>query len=178
MEMTTVPSKTPLGTASGTWRVDPQTSTASFSAATLWGRIPVRGHLGQVTGTLRWHGADGRGRMAINAAALSTGIKLRDHHLRSRAFFDVRNHPEVVVEANEIAEDGRGLRLRGELLVRGQRHPFDCVAIVETLSSHQIALDAEAEFDLNQLGMSRGLAHMIPAGVTAHVRIVLHREIA
>jgi polyisoprenoid-binding protein YceI len=164
-----------LGT---TWRVDPHQSEARFAASTLWGAVPVTGRLGEVSGALAWDGAAGRGRMAVATATLSSGITLRDHHLRSRAFFHVAEHPEVTFEAHEVVADGGNVQLRGELLIRGHRHPFECTATVEAVGENRLVLATEAAFDLDELGMSRGLLRMIPAGVKASVRVVLKRATA
>lgn len=169
--------QSPCGAFATTWRIDPDHSVAVFTAVTLWGRVPVTGQLGPLTGSLSWDGGGGSGRLAIATAGVSTGIRLRDHHLRSGAFFNVADHPEITFEAGEVVViDGGQVRLSGELLVRGRRHPFECTAAVEALDENRIALAAEAAFDLDELGMSRGLLRMIPAGVKAAVRVVLQRE--
>ena len=166
----------PFGPVAATWRIDPDRSVARFTAATLWGRVPVSGQLGRLRGSLNWDGAQGHGRLAIATAGVSSGIELRDRHLRSGAFLDVANHPEITFEAGEVVVDGGRVRLTGELLVRGRRHPFACTAVVEALDESRVALETEAAFDLGELGMSRGLLRMIPAGVKAAVRVVLRRE--
>ena len=179
------------------WQVDTAQSSAAFQAGSLWGLVPVRGDLGEVTGTLEWDGCDGRkrmaiaaaglsgtrewdgsegrGRIAIAAAGLSSGIRLRDHHLRGSDFFDVANHPEVVFDATEVLADGAAVQLRGELHVRGRRHPFATTANIRRVSTDRIELHATAPLDLDELGMTRGLLRMISAAVTADVRVVLQR---
>lgn len=179
---TTAPRATaekPFGPVAATWRIDPDQGVARFTAATLWGRVSVSGQLGRLQGTLSWDGARGQGRLAIATAGVSSGIALRDHHLRSGAFFDVANHPEITFDASEVVGvDGGHVQLRGELVVRGRRHPFACTAAVEALDENRVALDTEAAFDLGELGMSRGVLQMIPAGVKAAVRVVMRRESA
>jgi polyisoprenoid-binding protein YceI len=173
----TINTSKPLATST-TWRIDPDQSEARFAAATLWGGVPVSGQLGEVSGTLAWDGAAGRGQMTIATPTLSSGIALRDHHLRSRAFFHVAEHPELTFDAHEVIADCGHVRLRGELLVRGRRHPFECSATVKALDDSQIALETEAALDLDELGMSRGLLRMIPAGVKASIRVVLKQAAA
>jgi polyisoprenoid-binding protein YceI len=168
--------ESPFDAVAATWGVDPDQSVARFSSATLWGRVPVSGRLGRLRGTLSWDGAGGHGRLAIATAGLSSGIKLRDHHLRSGAFFDVDNHPELTFEASVVIVIGGHVQLRGHLFVRGRRHPFECTATVEAVDEDRVALEACAEVDLDELGMSRGLLRMIPARVSASVRVVLERE--
>lgn len=178
MQTTTSATKTAFGADTATWHINPAQSSANFAAATLWGRIPVTGRLGEVSGTLTWDGTAGRGRMTIATAGLSSGIKLRDHHLRSRAFFHVREHRELMFDATEVVTEGEHVRLRGELVVRGRRHRFECEATTEALCDDRIALETEAAFDLDALGMSRGPLAMIPVSVKASVRAVLVKEIA
>ena len=157
------------------WQIDPAQSSARFQAGSMWGLMPVRGRLGDVTGSLEWNGSEGRGRMAIAAGGLSSGIRLRDHHLRGSDFFDVANHPEVVFDATDVVADGAAVQLRGELHVRGRRHPFATTANVRRVGSDWIELRASAPLDLVELGMTRGLLRMVSAAVTADVRVVLQR---
>ena len=173
----TVPAKPAevLGPTSSTWQVNPAHSAARFAAATLWGRVPVAGELGPATGELVWDGTAGRGRLSIATAELASGIRLRDHHLRSSAFFDVEHHPEIIFDAHNVAIERGRLRLTGELLVRGRRRAFNCTATLEWIDEERIALETNAALDLDELGMSRGLLHMLPAQVSANVRIVLDR---
>jgi polyisoprenoid-binding protein YceI len=173
-----IPLANPDGSHAATttsWRVDPADTVARFAAATLWGRAPVTGQLGAVSGTLEWDGAVGQGHMAIATSGLSSGIKKRDHHLRSGDFFDVANHPEIRFDATEVLAEGGSVRLRGELLIRGRRHPLACKAAIKRLGKDRIALQASATFDLDELTMSRGFLRMLSAEVTADVRVVMQR---
>ncbi len=162
--------------ASGSrWKVEPDQSQARFTAASLWGRAQVTGALGVASGELEWLGTTGRGQLRIATAQLESGIRLRDHHLRSGAFFDVKRHPEIVYDVHEIALEGGEARVSGELTVRGQQHALRCMANVQSLDEERIALEANVPFDLDELGMSRGLLRMISARVTANIRVVLRR---
>jgi polyisoprenoid-binding protein YceI len=167
-----------FGTTSSIWRVDETDSIARFAAATLWGHAPVSGQLGNAGGMLEWDGAAGRGRLTITTSGLSSGNRLRDHHLRGRDFFHIAEHPEVEFTANEFVVDGRDVHMRGELLVRGKRHVFACAAAATRLDADRVALDSTVALDLEELGMSRGLLAMIPSRVTADLRVVLRRAIA
>lgn len=167
-----------LGPASSSWRIEREHSAARFDARTLWGRVPVSGELGPTSGELTWHGTDGRGRLTIATGELSSGIGLRDHHLRSGAFFDAKRNPEITFEAHDVLIEQGVVRLTGEILVRGQRRDFTCTATLERIGEERIALETRADFNLDELGMSRGLLHMIPAQVTASVRVLLVRSAA
>jgi polyisoprenoid-binding protein YceI len=167
-----------FGTTSSTWRVDETESVTRFTAATLWGRATVTGHLGKTGGTLEWDGAAGRGQLTIATAGLSSGNRLRDHHLRSSDFFAIAEHPELTFEASEVVVERGDVQVRGELLIRGARHPLACAATATPLGPDRIALDATVALDLDELGISRGFLRMIPADVTADVRVVMRRTVA
>src|ERR1700751_4475325 len=113
-----------FGTTSSIWRVDETDSIARFAAATLWGRAAVRGHLGNAGGMLEWDGASGRGQLTITTSGLSSGNRLRDHHLRGSDFFAIAEHPELEFMATEFVVDRGDVHTQGELLVRGERHAF------------------------------------------------------
>jgi polyisoprenoid-binding protein YceI len=167
-----------FGTTTAIWRVDETDSVARFAAATLWGRAPVTGHLGNARGILEWDGTAGRGQLSIAAAGLSSGNRLRDHHLRGRDFFAIAEHPEIEFAATEFVVDRGDVHMRGELLVRGERHAFACAAAARRLGADRIALDTRVALDLDELGMSRGFLRMIPPEVTADLRVVLRRATA
>jgi polyisoprenoid-binding protein YceI len=164
-----------LGASGSRWKVEPDDSRARFTAATLWGRVPVTGDIGAAAGELEWLGTKGRGHLRISTAQLDSGIRLRDHHLRSSAFFDVERHPEIVYDAVEIAVEDGEARVSGELMIRGQRHGLTCMAKVRSLDRGRIALEANVAFDLDELGMSRGLLRIVSARVVARVNVVLCR---
>lgn len=158
-----------------TWRVDSDESVARFASATLWGAVPVEGRLGELSGTLDWGGTGGRGRLDIQTAGVSTGIRLRDHHLRGNSFFAATDHPAISFDVHQINAEQLNLVLRGELAVRGKPHAFTCAARSARLGEDRIALEAKATFNLATLGMSRGILRMISAEATADVRVILRR---
>jgi polyisoprenoid-binding protein YceI len=167
-----------FGTTPSIWRIDETDSIARFAATTLWGRAPVRGHLGNAAGVLEWDGAAGRGQLTITTSGLSSGNRLRDHHLRGSDFFAIAEHPEVEFAATEFVVERGDVRVQGELLVRGERLAFACAAAATRLGADRIALDTRVALDLDELGMSRGFLRMIPAEVTADVHVVLRRAMA
>jgi|ERR1700733_12639411 len=95
-----------FGTRSATWRVDEADSIARFAAATLWGRATVTGHLGNASGMLEWDGGAGRGQLTVTTSGLSSGNRLRDHHLRGSDFFAIADYPAVEFAATDVVVDG------------------------------------------------------------------------
>ena len=102
-------STTETTTATTEWRIDPARSEARFAASTLWGHVGVVGTLGEVSGTLTWDGTRGHGEMEIATEGVSSGIGLRDRHLRSGEYFDVKRHPAIRFRSAE-ARRARGAR--------------------------------------------------------------------
>src|SRR4029077_796597 len=86
------------GTATGRWVLDPAGSRADFYVRHFWGAITVHGWFDRMTGsgTVAPDGAL-TGSIAIAADSLDSGNGQRDRHLRSADFFDVTDHPEVIV---------------------------------------------------------------------------------
>ncbi len=60
-----------------------------------------------------------RSSSTIDADSLNTKNALRDRHLRSSDFFDVRNHQEVRFESDAATLDGDTLKVRGRLYAAG-----------------------------------------------------------
>jgi polyisoprenoid-binding protein YceI len=88
----------------GTWTLEPERSSVRFVSKTLWGLVPVNGRFTTVTGEARVT-TDGQlsGRLVIRADSVRTGIGWRDRHLRAADFFDVGNHPDIVVDLTGTA---------------------------------------------------------------------------
>src|SRR6185312_5733833 len=116
--------------ASGTWILDPERSRLEFRVPLLYGRIgTVNGGFERFRGTL-----DVAARPAIELAVVAdsvdTGNARRDKHLRSAAFFDAEQHPEVRFESESVALDGEALHIKGVLGAAGESVPLDVAATV------------------------------------------------
>jgi len=108
--------------ATSVWTIDPQYATVEFSSKMLFFRVRGRftGFGGRVTldeNDIFRSSVD----MTINAASVSTGVKMRDEHLRSKDFLDAAKHPEIHFKSASV---GRGkdrdmLRVNGKLTIKG-----------------------------------------------------------
>ena len=99
----------------GTWKIDPNHTDILFSAKHMM-VTTVRGKFHQVEGELELDEADptrSRGEIRAASASLSTGVEMRDNHLRSADFLDAEQHPWVVARGPQLEHDARGRRMAG-----------------------------------------------------------------
>jgi polyisoprenoid-binding protein YceI len=106
----------------GNWNIDPRESHARFVAASMGGLVKTPGRFRTLTGSLTVNAAGTSGKLAIGAASIDTGNRLRDRHLRGRDFFGVAKHPNVIYELRDLQLAGADrVRIDGELLIAGTR---------------------------------------------------------
>ncbi|MGW3207580.1 YceI family protein [Streptomyces sp. NPDC001135] len=158
----------------GTWQLDPAASTVALRHKTLWGLVTVKGTFTAVSGAgeVRPDGS-ATGTVTLDAASLDTGHAKRDTHLRSADFFDAGTHPGITFAVRGADRlDGDGVRVTGQLTVRGVGRPVTLTARLAGASAGAVTLETEFTVDReqfgmgwNQLGMMRGLT-----AVTAELR--------
>jgi polyisoprenoid-binding protein YceI len=163
---------------SGRWLVDPQASYARFVAGTLAGLLTTPGRFHALSGDLVVDQARAAGALVIDSSSIDTGNRMRDRHLRSRAFFDVKRHPQVRYEARSISSQEPGTAwIDGELIVADT-----CTSLALDVTLHAptdgvIELACHTEVDRVALGI-RGARGMVPRGVQLDVAITLRRAVA
>ena len=150
----------------GTWQLDPAASTVGLRHKTFWGLVTVKGTFTAVTGEGQVH-ADGSatGTVTLEVASLDTRNAKRDEHLRSAELLDAGNHPEITFAVRGADRlDGDGVRVGGQLTVRGVSRPLTFTARLTSATARALTLEAEFTVDReqygvnwNQLGMMRGL---------------------
>ncbi|MFI9253502.1 YceI family protein [Streptomyces sp. NPDC053069] len=150
----------------GTWQLDSAASTVALRHKTLWGLVTVKGAFTAVTGAgeVRPDGS-ATGTVTVDAASLDTRHAKRDTHLRSADFLDAGTHPEITFAVRGADRlDGDGVRITGQLTVRGVSRPVSLTAHLTGASADAVTLEAEFTVDReqfgmgwNQLGMMRGL---------------------
>ncbi len=83
----------------------------------------VRGHFKNIQGTLDFDPEDPTNssiEVRIDAKAIWTGVEQRDDHLRSSAFLDAENHPEIAFKGNQVEVKGEhDFAVTGHLTIRG-----------------------------------------------------------
>ena len=150
----------------GPWTLDPAGSTVRFAHKTFWGLVTVKGVFGSVRGegTLAADGS-AAGRLVVDAASLDTRLAKRDTHLRSKDFFEVDAHPEIVFTATSVTAGADGTaQVEGELQVRGRSLKQSFPVRYESQGTDAVLLRGDVVIDRaqygltwNQLGMLRGL---------------------
>jgi polyisoprenoid-binding protein YceI len=139
--------------ARGTWILDPDRSSVEFRVPLLFGKIgTVKGGFTSYGGTLDMDARPAI-ELTIEAASIDTGNARRDAHLRSAAFFDVEEHPQVRFESESAALDGEKLHVSGTLRAGGGSAPLDVTATVRPVGE-EFEIEASAEVDQRKLGMT------------------------
>jgi polyisoprenoid-binding protein YceI len=104
------------------WRVDPAHTRAEFAVKHLM-ITTVRGHFGDVDGTVREDSADPTRstiEVSLKVGSISTGVEQRDAHLRSPDFFDADKFPSITFRSTRIVPAGDDkLQATGDLTIKG-----------------------------------------------------------
>lgn len=116
----------------GTWNVDPVHSTVEFQVQNM-GIVWVRGFFTDFGGTLESTGEPGGTRASgtVEVASLDTRTEQRDQHLLSADFFDVETYPQITFQSTRIEPHGDGLRVVGNLTMKGVTHEVELDAKVQ-----------------------------------------------
>jgi len=161
------------------WKIDPTHSHVSFavrvlSVSTTRGRFhALRGHLhiDEQNPANSWVEAE------VEAASIDTHIKLRDAHLRSAAFFDVKQYPTISFTSTNVEHvGGQNYQVTGNLTLHGVTRPitFDVAYRGQsTLMGARTGLTAKATINRNDFGVGRGAAVQLVASSIATIEIDL-----
>jgi polyisoprenoid-binding protein YceI len=108
------------------WKVDPTHTHVGFAVRHLM-ISKVRGHFGEVEGTLRMEGDDlatARLDVEIRADCIETGVAQRDEHLRSADFLDAERFPSLAFRSTSFTRAGKDrLQVAGDLTIRDVTRP-------------------------------------------------------
>ncbi len=108
-----------------TWVPDKAHSGVDFSILHM-SLAKVRGHFGNISGTIVWDGADitkSTVNMTIDVTTVSTGVTQRDNDLKSAKFFDVAQFPTATFVSTSVSKSGSGLTVVGNLTLHGVTKP-------------------------------------------------------
>lgn len=110
------------GTGAQVWVIDPAHTVVEFSVKHMM-FATVRGHFGQVEGSIRLDEEEpGRSmvEVEIDAASIDTRQQDRDKHLRSADFFDVEKYPKLTFKSTRVEKvSDKEYRVTGDLTMHG-----------------------------------------------------------
>lgn len=146
------------------WALDQSHCKAIFTAThdTL---SPVTGWFDNVSGNIEYDGKNlskAKVLAYINTDSLDSGSNLRDMHLRSEHFFDVKKFPIIEFHSAQITPSGPGkFKMTGELKIRGisKTVTLDCEGPRGPVfdDSHKktyIGVTAKTKINKNDFGMT------------------------
>lgn len=158
----------------GTWSVDPARSRVGFRVK-QFGVGTVRGAFAQFEGTVVLGDDLARATAygSVSAASLDTGNERRDAHLRSPAFLDAGQHPEIAFRSSAIRRVGADtLEIAGDLTIRGATRPITLTAGVRAASDGaRVEIEARGRLNRRDYGVTPN--PVLDAVVSAEVELVL-----
>lgn len=161
------------------WQLDPHGSSVTFTHKHTWGLHTVQGRFTRVTGSGEiLADGSGRGRLAIDASSLDTKNSQRDTHLRSKAFFNTDEHPQIIVDITTATRKGgagaadaaEAAEATGSLTVAGITRPVTVRAQLVEATGEAVTLTAETDISRADFGMTWNFAGIVRG--PAHVRVV------
>src|SRR5271167_4927448 len=108
-----------------TWAPDKAHSGVDFSILHM-SLAKVRGHFGNIGGTIVWNEADitkSTVNVTIDVTTVSTGVTQRDNDLKSAKFFDATQFPTATFVSTSVSKGGSGLTVAGNLTLHGVTKP-------------------------------------------------------
>lgn len=84
--------------------------------------LTVEGSLSGIQGSIVFdpeEPVNSRFAIAAQSNSVSTGIDLRDRHLRNEEYFNGQKYPEISFHSSEIRATGKGFHVKGSLTIKG-----------------------------------------------------------
>jgi polyisoprenoid-binding protein YceI len=107
------------------WNIDPTHSQAEFSIRHMFTK--VRGHMVVTGGVVEADESDPTRSLIIarlDPSTINTGVGIRDDHLRSADFFDVKRYPEITFQSTAISRAAQDrFEVIGTLSLHGVDQP-------------------------------------------------------
>ena len=161
------------------WEIDPIHSRVSFairvmSISTTRGRFKaLRGqlHIDEQNPANSWVAAE------VDTASIDTQNKLRDTHLRSAGFFDVKTYSTITFQSTNVEHvGGQDYKVAGNLTLHGVTRPitFDVEYRGEnSMMGMRTGLRASATINRNDFGVGHGAAVRVAASSMVTIEIDL-----
>lgn len=164
----------PLPVAAGDWRIVPAQSELGFLTRIMLGLVKVRGRYSGFSGELHIDASgNANGALQVESETISTGIKQRDRHLRSKDFFHVEAHPHMRFELTGLSAGSDGsARLTGTLHIRDHAIPIDTPVSIAATSADAARIEADFVVDHRAAGFE---FKPLPPAVRVQAALTLER---
>ncbi|MFL5667558.1 MAG: YceI family protein [Ktedonobacteraceae bacterium] len=160
-----------------TWEIDPIHSRVSF-ALRVMGVSTTRGSFNALRGRLHideQNPANSWVDAQVEAASIDTRNKLRDAHLRSAAFFDVKRYATITFTSTHVEHGGgQNYRVTGNLTLHGVTRPITFDVHYRGQSSMmdtRAELTAKATINRYDFGLGQGAGVRLAASSMVTIEI-------
>src|SRR2546421_11223700 len=161
------------------WQIDPTHSHVSFSIRVM-GITNTKGRFNALRGHLHideQYPANSWVEAEVDAASIDTHNKLRDAHLRSAAFFAVKQYPTIVFQSTHVEHvSDQDYKVTGNLSLHGVTKPVTLDVAYRgqrTIMGVHTDLTAKAKINRNEFGLGQGMAIQFVASEIATIEIAL-----
>ncbi|HEX7460966.1 MAG TPA: YceI family protein [Dermatophilaceae bacterium] len=143
----------------GTYRIDPQRSTVSYSGRHMFGLGVVHATFAISSGELRVADPSTASTVtvSVDAGSFHSNSAKRDNAVRSATFLDAAAYPEITFASDGLREDGDHWRLTGNVTAHGSTAPVDVLIDQATHEAGAWRVHARAEhLDRYAFGVTKG----------------------
>ena len=161
------------------WQIDPTHSHLSFAIRVL-SVSTTRGRFHALRGDLHideQHPANSWVAASVEAASIDTHNKLRDAHLRSAAFFAVKQYPTITFQSTHVEHaGGQNYQVTGNLTLHGVTRPitFDVAYRGQsTLMGAHTSLSAKTQINRRDFSLGQSVAVRFAASSMVSIEIEL-----
>lgn len=157
----------------GSYRIDPSTSTITFTTRHMFGAQAVKGSFDLNSGEITVAEPITASQVVASASANSftTGNPRRDKHVKSADFLQAETHPEISFRSSEVVRDGTSWLLRGTITARGNSAPVELTVIEATTDPTGVSLRATGKVDryAHDITKLKGMvARCLTLSISAH----------
>lgn len=135
---------------SGTYVADPERSRLTFRAK-AFGLVWVRGSMPVTSGTIEVTSGQLRGAGDVSATEVTTGLRVRDWHLRTKHYLHTARHPKIQLLVERADFTSRTASAR--VMVRGHSAPLKLILDSAEPRDGTVRLAAHGTIDRSSLGM-------------------------
>lgn len=135
-------------------RLDAEASEIGFGVRKM-GLYTVKGRFRAAEGEMQFdeRGQPTSGEVTLDAASVSTRMPPRDLHLRSGHFLDVKEHPTIRLQADDIAmEDDGTFRVPALVTIKGESRRIELHAHRHEDPEH-LVVHVTGQFDRHEFGI-------------------------